>query len=248
MFDLTIDDRVARLTLNRPEARNAIPQAGWRDLAQILDGVAGRRARVLILDAAGPAFSAGADLRDLALLEGNAAGAAAFREAMRSGMAALRDLPIPSIAAIDGGCFGAAVALILSCDIRIAGADAAFATPPAKLGITYPYADVSALVAQVGQGHAARMLYGGIVIDTAEAARIGLIEERADDAGDAAGRLARAIADNAPSSVAGLKAMVVRRGAPGDDATDALFDRSFASADFAEGMAARRDKRPPRFG
>lgn len=245
MFDLTRAGHVARLTLDRPATRNAIPQSGWYDLAARLADVGD--VRVLILDATGAAFCAGADFGDLARLEGDAAAAGDFRLAMRAGMAAVRALAIPVIAAIQGGCFGAGVALAMACDIRIAATGAKFAIPPAKLGITYPHEDVARLVALVGPGQAARLLYGGAAIDAAEAARIGLVEEVAEDAGFAAAHLAQAIAGNAPSSLAGLKAMIAHAGASGDADTEALFDRSFAGADFAEGMAAMREKRPARF-
>ncbi|WP_156678377.1 enoyl-CoA hydratase/isomerase family protein [Sphingomonas profundi] len=245
MFDLTTDGRVARLTLNRPAARNAIPQAGWAALTARLGEIGA--ARVLILDAAGSAFCAGADLTDLARLAGDAGAAGRFRATMGAATAAIRALPIPVIAAIDGGCFGAGVALAMACDIRIAGRGAGFAIPPARLGITYPFGDVARLVALVGPGQAARLLHGGGTIDADEAARIGLVEQAVEHAGEAAAALAQAIAANAPASVAALKGMIARAGEAGDAVTDALFDDSFAGPAFAEGIAAMQGRRRPDF-
>ena len=245
MFDLTIKGRIARLTLNRPAARNAIPETGWREMAARLSGVG--NARVLILDAVPGAFCGGADLGDLARAAGDAAAAGRFRESMRAGVEAFRALQIPTIAAVDGGCFGAGVALAMACDIRLAGKMARFSIPPAKLGITYPFEDIARLVELVGPAQAARLLYGAITIDGEEAARIGLAEQAVEHAGAAADTLADSIAANAPSSLIGLRAMIARAGGSADAATDALFDLSFAGADFAEGIAAMKAKRPANF-
>lgn len=241
MFDLTIEGRTARLTLNRPEARNAIPETAWRALAAALSDVGD--ARVLIVDAVGAAFCAGADLGDLTRLAADAAAAGGFRAAMRAGLDAVRALSIPTIAAIDGGCYGAGVALAMACDIRLAGEAAIFSIPPARFGITYPFEDVARLVALVGRAQAARLLYGAITIDAQEAARIGLAEEAVAHAGRAADALAQAIAANAPSSIAGLATMIDRAGGPADAAMDALFDESFASDAFVTGFAGLRGVR-----
>jgi enoyl-CoA hydratase/carnithine racemase len=139
---------------------------------------------------------------------------------MRGALEPLAGLPMPVIAAIDGDCFGAGVALALAADLRIAGPRAVFAVTPAKLGITYPQEDVARLVALVRPGQAARLLYGAARIDAAEAARIGLVEILADDAA----------------------------GQAHDPALDALFDAGFAGGDFREGLDAFRARRAPRFG
>lgn len=241
MFDLTIDGRIARLTLNRPEARNAVPADGWADLARRV-GTLGR-ARVLILGSAVPAaFCAGADIGDLAALADDVSARATFRTDMRAALDRLATLAVPTIAAVDGGCFGAGVALALACDIRLAGERARFAIPPAKLGISFPQEDVSRLIGLVGRGQAARLLFGAITIDAAEAARIGLVEQAAPDAGEAAEALAVAIAAGAPSSIAALKAAI--EGASSGE----TFDAAFGSADFTEGLAAFRARRTPEFG
>lgn len=241
MFDLTIDGRIARLTLNRPEARNAVPADGWADLARRLGALG--RARVLILGSAVPAaFCAGADIGDLAALADDVSARATFRTDMRAALDRLATLAVPTIAAVDGGCLGAGVALALACDIRLAGERARFAIPPAKLGISFPQEDVSRLIGLVGRGQAARLLFGAITIDAAEAARIGLVEQAAPDAGEAAEALAVAMAAGAPSSIAALKAAI--EGASSGE----TFDAAFGSADFTEGLAAFRARRTPEFG
>jgi len=219
MFTLDCDRLVARITLDRAEARNAVPPEGWERLVALAAAAAAGPARVLILRSALPGvFSAGADLKQLA---------------------------IPSIAAIDGGCYGAGVALAMACDMRIAGPAARFAIPPARLGIAYPPGDVARLALLVGPAQATLLLASGDEIDAAEAARIGLVDRLADDAGVAAEALAARIAANAPASVRLLRRMVREPAMAGGEAA---FEASFGSLDFAEGLAARRERRTPEFG
>ncbi|MGZ8285988.1 MAG: enoyl-CoA hydratase/isomerase family protein [Allosphingosinicella sp.] len=245
MFLLTLDGAVARLRLNRPEARNAIPVAGWAELGKACAEAAAGGARLLVLAGGREAFCAGADLTDFPALTEDEAAAAAFREAMRAGLDALRDLPIATIAAIEGPCYGAGVALAMACDIRVAGAAARFAITPAKFGISYPQEDVARLVALVGPGQASRLLLGAGTVDAAEAARIGLVELAAADAGPAVQVLAKAILANSGDSIAALKRAIrlASEGAARDQGQDRSFDALFGSADFRERLAALR---PPR--
>ena len=236
MLDWTLDHQLATLTLDRAAARNAIPVAGWRQLAETAREIAESGARVLTVRSSVPGiFSAGADIGEFAAFPGDPAKVAAFREAMRGGIEALAALPIPTIAAIDGGCYGAAVALILACDIRIAGAGARFAVTPAKLGIGYPAEDVDRLIAQVGRGQASRLLFSAHAIDAAEAAQIGLVENVAADAERAAHDLAATIAGHAPEAVALLKRTLAD---PADPGHGAAFDAAFAGPAFARALAA----------
>jgi enoyl-CoA hydratase len=144
------------------------------------------------------------------------------------------------IAAIDGGCFGAAVALILAADIRVAGNHAEFATTPARLGLGYPEPDVARLVAQLGKGMASLMLFTGDRLAPDESNRIGLVDLRYRKAIDTASELAAAIAGNAPQAVRLLKRTI--RGGKG---LDQAFDDAFGGAEFAEGIAAFRERRKP---
>lgn len=243
MITLSRDGATAIVTLDRPEARNALPVAGWRALADSAAEIAASDARVAVLRSAVPQiFSAGADIAEFGRFDGS--DATRFREAMRAGIEAVAALPMPVIAAIDGGCYGAAVALALACDLRAAGAGAQFATTPAKLGLGYPREDVARLRAQIGRGHAARMLFSGEVIDADEAHRIGLAELRCEHAEVLARTLADRIAGNAPGAIRLLKRTLAD---PADAATDADFDAAFAGPELAEGLAAFRARRRPDF-
>ncbi|MBB5709411.1 enoyl-CoA hydratase/isomerase family protein [Sphingomonas xinjiangensis] len=237
MIHVTHDGPVACIALHRPEARNALPIAGWEALAEVTAQVA--QARAVVLHSTSPGvFSAGADIAELATLQTDPALRRRFREAMRGAIEAIAALPMPLIAAVDGGCFGAGVALALAADLRIAGDDAVFAVTPARLGIGYPAQDVARLVRQVGRGRAAAMLFSAARADADTAARYGLAELRATSALDAARELAGTIAGNAPGAVRLLK-----RTLAGGAGLDRQFDEAFGGAEFAEGLAAFQQKR-----
>lgn len=239
MFRLDLDRGIARLTLDRPEARNAIPLSGWEDLRTRLDEAADADSRLLVIAGAGGAFCAGADLGDFPLLQRDEAARVRFREAMRGAFDRLAEVPMPTIARIEGACYGAGVALALACDLRIAGPHASFAITPAKLGISYPLEDVHRLVDRVGAAQAARLLFSARSIDAAEAARIGLVEE----VGDLEGIVA-AIAANEPASLAALK-QALRLAAAGtrsDGGQDRAFDALFGGEALARRLEALRRK------
>jgi enoyl-CoA hydratase/carnithine racemase len=251
MFELAIDGRIARVSLNRSEARNAVPTSQWPVLADAATRAVDQGARALILrSAVTGTFCAGADLRDLEALTGDPAAQRTMRTAMGDALERLTTLPIPVIAAIDGSCFGAGVALAMACDIRVGGHGAQFSIPPARLGITYPQPDIARLVALVGPGQAARLLLSGERIGVDEAYRIGLVEMKEHTAHHVAETLAEICAESAPSSVALLKSAIIAASGGNRDgeAFATAFERSFDSADFAEGIAAMRRRRAPDFG
>ena len=223
-------DHVAILTLDRGGARNAIPTAEWDALADAARQIAESDVRAVILRSAMPGtFSAGADLAEFRELTERPELRVRFREAMAAAIERVAALPMPVICAVDGGCFGAAVALALACDLVLAGDDAAFATTPARLGLSYPARDVARLKARVGEGQAALMLFTGARIDADEAVRTGLAHRRAAHAQRAAHDLADAIAANVPEAVRALK-QVLRDPAGAGHAQ--AFDDAFGSPAF----------------
>jgi enoyl-CoA hydratase/carnithine racemase len=244
MFDLRIENNIARLTLDRPEARNAITVEEWRALATVA-AEAGQRASALVLRANGTAFCAGADISEFARFAGDEEARANFRRAMREGIEALAGLPIPTIAAIDGACYGAGVALAMACDVRIAGRAASFAITPAKFGIGYPQEDVSRLHGFVGPGQAARLLLSAAAIDAAEAVRIGLVEVLAEEGAAAAAVMAGMMAANDPESIAMLKQALrlASAGRHSDEGQDLRFDRLLGSERLQAVVRARGERR-----
>ncbi|KTF67466.1 enoyl-CoA hydratase/isomerase family protein [Sphingomonas sp. HT-1] len=239
MIEVRWDGPIATLALARGNARNAVPMAGWERLPALIAGLGDARAVVLRSDMPG-IFSAGADVSEFAHLQVDPDARTLFRHRMRCAIDALAALPMPVVAAVDGGCFGAAVALILAADLRIAGDGAQFAVTPARLGLGYPREDVARLAAQVGRGRAAELLFTGDAIDGDSAARIGLVERRAPDAGAAAAKLAARIAENAPAAIRQLKGALRR---PDDPDLDRAFDAAFGGPELAEGLAAFKARR-----
>jgi enoyl-CoA hydratase/carnithine racemase len=155
---------------------------------------------------------------------------------MRDALDALRALPIPTVARIDGPCYGAGVALAMACDLRIATAGSRFAITPAKIGISYPQEDVHRLVALVGPGQAARLLFTAETIDGAEALRIGLVElQDADES---------AILANDPQSLIMLKRAIAlaAQGVRSDAGQDRGFDALIAGDASAARLEALRRK------
>lgn len=229
---------VLTIAIDRASARNAISTAGWEQLADAASLVGASDAAVVVLASDVPGiFSAGADLTTLAPLADDVPARAAFRARMRAAIEGLAALPMPTVAAVDGGCYGAAVALILACDIRVAGDGAIFATTPAKLGIGYPGGDVARLSAQVGRGWASHMLFTAAPLDADTAARSGLVEHRAPSANAAARVLADQIAGNAAGALRLLK-----RTLSDPASSDADFDAAFGTAEFIERLAAFRSR------
>lgn len=240
MFRLDLLAGVARLTLDRPEARNAINLDGWNALAARVREVADSNARLLIVTGAGGAFCAGADLSDFRLLAEDPAARAQFRAAMRAAFDALPALPIPTLAVIDGPCYGAGVALALACDLRLATDAAQFAITPAKIGISYPQEDVHRLVALVGIGQAARLLFTGGGVDAPEAARIGLVEAVVTDSN----ATIDAILANSADSLATLKRgiMLAGEGRRSDLVQDETFDALIGGSELRRRLEALRGK------
>jgi enoyl-CoA hydratase/carnithine racemase len=245
MFALDLSGAVARLTLDRPEARNAIPLAGWRDLAARVRDAEASGARALVLAGSPSAFCAGADLQDFPALQGDPALRSDFRAAMREGLDGLAGAGMPTIAVVEGSCYGAGVALALACDLRVAGPGARFAITPAKFGISYPQEDVARLVALVGPGQASRLLLTALPIDGAEAARIGLVDILSADVRSTVDEIIEACALASPASHVALKRAIAlaARGTAIDAAQDSSFDALFGGEDFARRFAALRGGR-----
>jgi enoyl-CoA hydratase/carnithine racemase len=240
MFRLDRIDAQARLILDRPEARNAVPAGGWTALAAAIGEVAASDARLLVVTGAGGTFCAGADLADFPAMRTDAAAIARFREDMRRALDGLRCLAIPTLALIEGHCYGAGVALAMACDLRLAAPTARFAITPAKLGISYPQEDVHRLVELVGPGQEARLLFTAQPLRAEEAKAIGLVD---DDLAGAA-LVIEAILANDRESLALLKESITHAamGTRSDPGMDAGFDALIASDEMARRLEALRRK------
>lgn len=253
LLDRSPDGHLATITLNRPAARNAID----RELAAALttalaDLAADDRLRAVIVTGAGElAFSAGADLKERLALSPE--DRAAHTAAIAAAADALAALPVPTIAAIRGYALAGGAELALACDLRVAAADALFGFPEVTIGIFPGAGGVARLPCLVGTGAARDLLYTGRQIPAAEAFRLSLVDRLvpAADVGPTALALAEQIAANAPLAVRALK-RALRDLARLPDAlaleTVNLHRAPLdATADYAEGLRAFAEHRPPRF-
>jgi enoyl-CoA hydratase/carnithine racemase len=242
MFRLEMDGPVARVVIDRGEKRNAIPIGCWSALERIVGEAAATDARLMVITSADPvSFCAGADLTEMPALIDDVRKRHVFRGAMTSALSRIRAVSKPTLATIEGGCFGAGVSLAMACDMRIAGPNATFAITPARFGISYPQPDLMRLAELVGPGQAARLLYGAETIDVEEAHRIGLVEIICGAASTGCDMI-ESITGNAPYSLYALKATLAGR-----FGVDKRFDDAFASPDFQEGWKAFRSGRKPDF-
>lgn len=243
--------RIARLTLHAPEARNAISRAMWAALPEIAGRLAADPAtRVLIVAGAAGTFSAGADIREFEETYATPQAATAANALIRAGLQAIRDLPMPVIAMIEGACVGGGCGLALACDLRLAAETAVFAITPARLGIAYGVADTWALMEKVGPARARDILFSARSLPAAEALAIGLIDRALPADGLAPETLAYAetLAALSPASLRVTKATLNALSAPPDrpDLTRAI-DALFSGPDFAEGRRAFLARRRPEF-
>lgn len=245
------DGPLAVVTMNRPEKRNALALPHWQALGAALRGCAGDEAvRAVVLTGAAGHFCAGADIGEFDSARQDAKSGEAYARAVDSAAEAILELEKPVIAAIEGSCFGGGCGLAMDCDIRIAAKGARFAVPAARLNIVYNLRDTRNLLALAGAGQAKRILFTGEPVDAETALRIGLVDELVAAAPlEAARRLALKIAENAPMSVAGAKALVnaLVAGRPAQELGERLSRRALESEDYKEGRRAFKEKRKPRF-
>jgi enoyl-CoA hydratase len=248
---LTRIDEIAILTLDRPEALNALSFSLLRDLAAALDEIAGSDVRALLITGAGArAFCAGADIRELmgrslqAAREGAAYGQATF--------AKLDSLPMPSIALVNGYAFGGGLELALACSFRIAAPTAKLGLPEIKLGLIPGYGGTQRLPRLIGEARALDMILTGRTVAAAEALAIGLVSRVAEgDLVEAGKSFAREMTGYSLPALR-LARDAVHRGLQttlheGLAIEADLNTLAFQTADAAEGMAAFLEKRKPVF-
>ena len=172
-------DGVTIVRFTRPEIRSPLSVFVLEELAQIVGSIdAG--CRRLIFTGTGDAFASGADLREIAAVDRDAAREFALRGQRL--MTAIADLECETIAAVNGFCFGGALDLALACDIRIASPAAQFAHPGVGLGIITGWGGTQRLPRKIGEARALEMFYTARRVDAAEALSFGLVDRLADDA------------------------------------------------------------------
>jgi enoyl-CoA hydratase len=250
--DLLFDSpapHVARITLHRPEARNALRSKLLAELASALAIAEGDPdVRCVILTGGPKAFAAGADVREL-----NDTPLEQLNAVRRPAWQAVHDFSKPLLAAVNGFCLGGGNELALLCDIVVAGDDAKFGQPEIKLGLIPGAGGTQRLTAALGKARAMKFVLTGELITAQEAFVAGLVSELVP-AADVASRtleIAQTIAAKSPLALRHAKA-AVRHAAEaallgGLALERQAFAEVFASADRREGIAAFLEKRAPNF-
>jgi enoyl-CoA hydratase len=221
-LNVTIEQGVAHVELNRPDKRNAINQPMWvgiRDAFQKLGNT--QEARVVILSGAGPHFTSGIDLAILSGLLSEAHGQCPgrLREHIRSLIIDLQDVVLsiercskPVIAALHGICYGAAIDLATACDMRYCSVDARFSVKEIDVGLTADLGVLQRLPRLVGDGIARELAYTGREFSSAEAEKMGLVNrcfESREALLEGVRDIARTIAAKSPLAIRGSKEMLL---------------------------------------
>lgn len=243
-----VNGAVAVITINRPEALNALNSAVLDDLNAVLDGIDANSVRAVVLTGAGEkSFVAGADIGEMSKL--TKAEGEAFGKKGNNIFRRIETFPIPFICAVNGFALGGGCELSMSCDIRICSDNAMFGQPEVGLGITPGFGGTQRLARTISTGMAKQLIYTARNVKADEAYRIGLVNAvypQAELMG-AALKMASQIAANAPIAVRACK-KAINDGLSLDMdkaivVEEKLFGSCFETADQAEGMGAFLEKR-----
>ena len=248
LVEVTKQGNVGIVTMNRPEALNALSSAVFADLTAALDQVEhDDDVYVVIITGAGRAFVAGADIGEMANM--NVEQGLAFSELGNGLLMRVDMFPKPTIAAVNGFALGGGCELSLACDIRIASEKAKFGQPEVGLGITPGFGGTQRMARIIGTGAAMELIYTAETIDAKRAEAIGMVNHvvAPDELMDFALNLANKIAANAQVAIRTSK-MAIRRGIDCDISTavtyEALaFATCFGTEDQKDAMKAFVEKR-----
>ena len=221
-FDVTIENNIAHIVLNRPEKRNAMIAEFWTELPEIIRDIdSGAKARVIVISSTGPVFSAGIDI---AMLSGDIVGpkdkndplyGAHFYDnsvkPLQDSFAAIEDCRIPVIAAIQGGCYGGGVDLITACDMRYGTADSFITIYEINVGMTADVGTFPRILNHLPEGVVRELAYTGRKMGAEECEKRGLYNgtyKSQEAMIDGVMDIAKTIASKPPLAVYGCKHMI----------------------------------------
>ncbi|MBE0481596.1 MAG: enoyl-CoA hydratase/isomerase family protein [Dehalococcoidia bacterium] len=250
----TKEDGIARITVNRPEARNALNKAVRQALRDAVEDIRNDKSiRVVIIAGEGKkAFIAGADiveLKDMTPLQVEEFAGTLGQQLYTD----IESLEVPVVAKIDGFCLGGGCEIAMACDVRIASENSKFGQPEINIGIIPGGGGTQRLPRLIGWGRAKELIYSGRIIDAAEAERIGLVDKVVpeSDLDKTVGELVDSVKSKSPLTMR-LAKKSINRGMYTDLAAGLSAERSnlvlcFATEDQKEGMSAFLEKRKPSF-
>jgi len=246
---------VAEIVFNNPARHNAVSLEMWERMTKLLGEFAadpGVRALV-VSGAGGKAFVSGADISKFEKQRSTAEGVAHYNGISAKAYETLYNFPKPTIAKIQGYCIGGGMNVAVCCDVRIATDNSKFGIPAAKLGLGYGYGGVKRLSEIVGLSKAMELFYTARQFTAAEAEAMGFLNQvvPVDGLDAAVATMTGQIAENAPLTIATIKAVAREIGRPSPERDLAKLDRMvaacFASEDYIEGRRAFMEKRKPQF-
>lgn len=263
-------NHIGIITFNRPEQHNALSPQLLTTLREVLSAWAlGNEVRVVIFTGAGnKAFSAGYDINAIETVgPDHSVATTAFANETKGanekpltqtpfeqGLAAVKNFPYPTIAMINGHCFGGALHLALNCDLRIAADHISMGMPPAKLGVVYGPEGLRQFIQVLGAEKTRELFFTGRTYRGQEIMEMGLASRlvSASELSDAVFSTAEEIANNAPLALKGIKRIMNLMEQPAFPEelkleADNLVKESFESLDLKEGQAAFLEKRKPLF-
>ena len=238
------------ITLNRPQARNALTFAMYDQLAEACSKAADEGAKSIVLIGAGEkAFAAGTDMRQFRAFD-TEQDVLNYEQRIDRVLSMVEKCPIPTIAALSGTCTGGGAGIAAACDIRIATEDLKMGFPIARtLGNCLSIANLSRLSALIGPARVKEMIFMARLIGAQEAKAVGLISEIVEDYSslvERADQLAGVLADHAPITLKVTKEGLRRLRIDGPAAQDRdLILAAYMSEDFREGLEAFLAKRKP---
>lgn len=231
LVDLTHDGALRTITLNAPDRLNALDWPLLDELRAAIEAVADDdEARALVVTGAGRAFCAGANLENL--FGDTTRPVSQLREHLMGvygSFLGLRDLPIPTVAAVQGAAVGAGLNIALACDVIVAGPQAGFGPTFSRIGLHPGGGCTWMLTQRIGAANTAAALYSGEVIDADTALRLGIAQEIAEDPGARAAELGRSWTEREPKLMRAIKQSVAI--ATRSELTESLEFESWAQAE-----------------
>lgn len=251
-IDLHVEDAIATVTMNNPEALNALDLDHLRSLKSTFEDLSGRSdVRVILLTGAGKAFAAGANIKRMSVMSKEEA--LEFGKAGHDVCRAIELAPQPVIAVIRGFALGGGCEIAMACDFRLCDTTTKIGQPEVKLGIPAGWGGTQRMTRLIGKGAASEMLFSGFQAPAQHALKLGLVNSvhEPDVLDKNARMLAGIIAANSPEAVTQTKRLIALAGSA--DFEDGLneevnvFANTFESHDQREGMTAFVEKRKPVF-